>query len=49
MVYWPPEVGTSMEFGSMIIANNVYGIDSKNKNIHIRELEMRIGDTDYMR
>ena len=47
--YWPPDVATSMELGSMIISNNVYGVDSKNRNIHIRELEISIDETDYVR
>ena len=49
VVYWPPEVATSMELGSMIISNNGYNVDSNNKNIHIRELEMRIDESDYVR
>ena len=48
VVYWP-EIGTSMEFGSMIVSNNGYTVDSKNKNIHIRELELRMEDSDYVR
>ena len=48
MIYWPLEVGTAMAFGSMIIANNGYNVDSKNKNIHIRELELNIEDSDYV-
>ena len=49
MVYWPPEVATSMELGSMNISNNGYNVDSKNRNIHIRELELNIEDNDYVR
>ena len=49
VVYWPSEIGTSMEFESMIISNNSNSVDSKNKNIHIRELELTIEDSDYVR
>ena len=38
-----------MQFGSMIIANNGYNVDSKNKNVLIRELELSIEDSDYVR
>ena len=47
-MYWP-EVGTSMELESMIISNNGYTVDSRNKNIHMRELELSIEDSDYVR
>ena len=49
MVYWPPDVASSMELGSMIISNNGYTVDSKNRNIHIRELEISTDETDYVR
>ena len=48
MMYWPSEIGTSMEFGSMNIANTGNIVDSKNRNIHIRELELSIEDSDYV-
>ena len=48
-MYWPREVATSMELGSMIISNNGYNVDSKNRNIHMRELELNIEDSDYVR
>ena len=38
-----------MGFGSMIISNKSNSVDSKNKNIHIRELELSIEDSDYVR
>ena len=37
-----------MEFGSMDILNTANIVDSKNRNIHIRELELRIEDSDYV-
>ena len=48
-MYWPPQMGTSMELGSMIISNNNYIADSEKKNILIRELELSIEDSDYVR
>ena len=48
-MYWPPEVGTTMEFRSMIVSNNGYTVDSKNKNIYIRELELSNEDDEYVR
>ena len=45
MVYWPSEVGSSMDLGSMNVSNN----DSKNKHIYIRELEISIEENDYVR
>ena len=38
-----------MELGSMVISNNIYGVDSKNKNVYIRELELNTEDSDYVR
>ena len=49
MEYWPPEIGTTMEFGWMIVSNNGYNVDSKNKNVYIRELELSFEDNDYVR
>ena len=49
MEYWPPKIGTTMEFGWMIVSNNGYNVDSKNKNVYIRELELSIEDNDYVR
>ena len=49
VVYWPPEVRTLMQCGSMIISNNGYNVDSKNKNIHIRQLGLIIEDNNYVR
>ena len=49
VVYWPSELGSSTEFVTMIISNNSNSVDSKNKNIHIRELELSIEDSDYVR
>ena len=49
VAYWSPVVGSSMELESMIISNNSNSVDSKNKNIHIRELELSIEDNDYAR
>ena len=33
---------------SMIVSNTGYNVDSKNKNIHIRELELSIEKSDYV-
>ena len=49
VMYWPSEIGTSIEFGSMAILNTGNIVDSKNRNIHIRELELSIEDNDYVR
>ena len=49
VMYWPPEMGTSMELGSMIISNKNYSAHSEKKNIHIRELELTIQDSNYVR
>ena len=38
-----------MELELMIISNNGYTVDLKNKNIHIRELELSMEDSDYVR
>ena len=38
-----------MELGSMVISNNIYGVDSKNKYVYIRELELNIEDSDHVR
>ena len=38
-----------MELESIIISNNGYTVDSRNKNIHIRELELSMEDSDYVR
>ena len=49
VMYWPSEIGTSVEFGSLVILNIGNIIDKKNRNIHIRELELSIEDNDYVR
>ena len=38
-----------MELGSMIISNKSYSADSEKENIHIRELELSIEDSNYVR
>ena len=42
-------MGTFMELGSMIISNKNYSAHSEKKHIHIRELELTIQDSDYVR
>ena len=49
VVYWPSENGTSKQFGTIIISNNIFGVDFKNKNILFRELELSVEDSDYVR
>ena len=48
VVYWPLEVGTSKQFGTIIISNNISGVDFKNRNILFRELELSVEDSDYV-
>ena len=48
VVYWPTENGASKQFGTMIISNNISGVDRKNKKILFRELTLSVEDGDYV-
>ena len=46
-IYWPQDAA-SLEIGSITVSNNGVNVDSRNKNIIIRDLEISIEDTDYV-
>ena len=48
VIYWPTENGTTKQFGTMLISNNISGVDMKNKNILFRELTLSVEDSEYV-